>query len=367
MKNIHSSDLEQNFTKVYWRDSSSSGGTEIPDASYVKWFIQHIPCIPTVQKNCQTSMNTFSNIKVLKELCGIYLPIVDIPTTGEFSEWNRFFNLKTKFSFNDYLELINLIRADERNFPINQERIQNIYSHLFDDCMSWTSDRIQTVYLLAENNQWKLANELYIYIDGNDTNSQLNDMIPCLKLNSKNRKDPNLSNFARLFGIQEIKSNDLRVSCDDASHAEEFREKLIEISPYLKNWLRKQNVSLETIGSIDRIVQQHTRFIEGDCLKLYYHGKFIQETNAYFDSSEQDFYFTRPWDSETTLIDLPRKLCRLLNIQGFEENLRFLLKGQQTEIRTRFEKLSIKLPTPEDVVHLELLARTGRKSINLVL
>ncbi len=365
---MHPSDLLQYSVRVYWR---SSYGTEISDSGYIEWFVKHIQCIPTTLKNCQISVNTFIDTDEIKKLCGTYLPVIDIPSQQNLSNWISFFDFKTKFSINDYFQLLDDIYEDDANLGTNQDRIQDIYSHLLNDSISWSIDEqnlisitSKTVYLLTENNQWKLASDLYLYVDGSRTNSHLNDLIPCLKLNLKNKNHRNLLKFAELFNIKQIKMNDLQLVYEGSDDAEEFREKLIEISPYLKRWLKYFSVSPVIISSIDRILQQEIRFIESDCLKLYYSKNFIQETNAYFDAVHQQFYLTRPWYSETTFIDLPKKLCQLLKIEGFEEDLRFLIKGEKEEILKRFTKLSIVIPAPKDRIQLEPIPRSGNKHTN---
>ena len=176
----------------------------------------------------------------------------------------------------------------------------------------------------------------------------------------KNKNHPNLSRFVELFNIKQIETNDLKPIYEGAANAEEFREKLIEISPYLKSWLK----IIPSNSSIDKILQQETHFIECDCLKLYYNNKFIQETNVYFDSIPQMFYITRPWDSETTFINLPKKLCQLLKIEGFENNLRFLLKGTKEEIIKKFKTLSIGIPVPENEIRLPSMSSSDIQPIN---
>jgi hypothetical protein len=359
---MNPSDFQQYYTRVYWR---SRCGTEISNVDYIEWFVKHIRCIPTKLKNCQLSINTFIDTDELKKLCGTYLPVIDMPFQQNLSKWISFFNFKTKFSIDDYFQLLDLIPQDEKNFENNQDRIQDIYSHLLNDSISWSIDEqnlISTtskiVYLLTENNQWKLASDLYIYVDGSTTNNHLNEVIPCLKLNFKNKKHPNLSKFAELFNIKQIQMNDLKLVCTGSDHAEEFREKLIEISPYLKKWLKYSSFPSNIISSIDQILQQEICFIESDCLKLYYNKKFIQETNAYFDADHQQFYVIRPWDSEMTFIDLPKILCQLLKIEGFEGNLRFLLKAEREEILIQFTKLSIEIPAVEDRIQLEPIPRS---------
>ncbi|CAF3840769.1 unnamed protein product, partial [Rotaria sp. Silwood1] len=257
------------------------------------------------------------------------------------------------------------IRLDERNLKDNLDRIQMIYYHILKEIYFWSSDERKTMktqaksfYLLTENDQWKLANDLYLYMEGNGTNNNLNDAIPCLKLDYKNRNHSHLNQFLDLFNIKQIKMNDLKLVDKQSSPAEHFRRKLIEISPFLKKWLKNSSVSSDIISVIDKKIQQENDFIESDCLQLFYNQKFVQETNVYFDNKYKQLYVRRPWDSETTFIDLPNKLCQLLNIRGFEKNIRFLLKGTIEEIQKHFTTNSIEIPTKKDIVILERLSRS---------
>ncbi|CAF3334307.1 unnamed protein product [Rotaria sp. Silwood2] len=168
--------------------------------------------------------------------------------------WHSIFNFKTKLSGNDYFDLLEKIRLDERNLKDNLDRIQMIYYHILKEIYFWSSNERKTMktqaksfYLLTENDQWKLANDLYLY---------------------------------------------------------------------------------------------------------------MEETNVYFDNKYKQLYVRRPWDSETTFIDLPNKLCQLLNIRGFEKNIRFLLKGTIEEIQKHFTTNSIEIPTKKDIVILERLSRS---------
>jgi hypothetical protein len=188
----------------------------------------------------------------------------------------------------------------------------------------------------------------------------LNDAIPCLKLDFKNRNDPHLNKFLELFNIKPIKMNDLKLADKQSSPAEHFRKKLNEISPFLKKWTEHSAVSTDIISLIDRKIQQEYDFIESENLQLFYHQKFVQETNVYFDNRYKQLYVTRPWDSETTFINLPNKLCQLLNIEGFEKNIRFLLKGTIEEIKKHFTANSIAIPISKDIVILEPLPKTGK-------
>ncbi len=90
------------------------------------------------------------------------------------------------------------------------------------------------LYFLSENNQWKLANELHVYVDDSETNTHFNEIIHCLKLDFKNRSHPQLHKFLDLFNIKQIQMKDLLFDRENSSPAEQFQEKLIRILPYLK-------------------------------------------------------------------------------------------------------------------------------------
>ncbi len=370
IRNINAEILTQNV-RVYWGHSDKSGalhGTLIEDADYINWFVKNIKCIPTTTNTCELSSNTFADNKELTDLCGKYMCFSSILLPPDKTIWHSIFNFKTKLSGNDYFDLLDKIRDDERNLKDNLHRIQAIYHHILKEIYFWSSEERETMktraksfYLLTENDQWKLASDLYLYMEGNGTNNNLNDVIPCLKLDFKNRNHSHLDRFLELFNIRQIRMNDLKLADTQSSPAEYFRRKLIDISPFLKKWLKKFSFSSDVISAIDRKIQQENDFIESDRLQLYYHRKLVGETNVYFDNKYRQLYVRRPWDSETTFIDLPNKLCLLLNIPGFEKNIRFLIKGTIEEIKDHFKTNSIEIPTKEDIVILERLSKSGNQ------
>jgi hypothetical protein len=348
-------ELKQN-TKIYFGVSRKSGainGIQRPNTDYIEWFVKNIRCLPTTFSTCQSSSDIFVNSEEMRELCGEYMPFPSILLSHKRSDWHRVLNFKTKLSINDYLNLLKKIRCDERNLNNNLDRIQLIYSyilkdiHLYSTCENQVIKSQETVlYLLSENNQWKSANELHVYVDDSGTNTHFNEIIHCLKLDFKNRSHPQLHKFLDLFNIKQIQMKDLLFDHENSSPARQFREKLIQISPYLKKWLNVLAFPSDIISTIDKkILQQEIQFIESDCLKFSFKEKFVHETNVYHDLAHQKFYLTRPWNSEITFIDLPNHLCRLLHIQGFEDKLRFLLKAENKEIIKHLTKHSIEKQT----------------------
>ncbi|CAF2995219.1 unnamed protein product [Rotaria socialis] len=368
MKNLNANMLTQKI-KVYWGHSNRRGATEgtlLDDADYISWFVKHIKCMPTTVKTCELSNSIFVDNKELKDLCGKYMCFPSILLPQEKTNWHGIFDFKTKLSIDDYFDLLQKIRDDENYLKDNLDRVQIIYSHILKEIYYWSSDerkaakaRAKSLYLLTENDQWKLTSNLYFYMEGHGTNNSLNDAIPCLKLDYKNRNNSHLPQFLELFNIKQLRVNDLKLADKKSSPAEHFRRKLIEILPFLKKWLTNLSFPSDAISLVDKKVQQDFDFIESDSLELFYNQNFVHKTNVYFDNGHKQLYVTRPWNSETTFIDLPNKLCQLLNIHGFEHKLRFLLKGTIEEIKKHFIEKSIKIPTNQDIVILEPVASSN--------
>jgi hypothetical protein len=346
-------------------------GTQANFSNYVEWFVTNMKCTPTTLNTCELPSNIFTETKEMKELCGKYMPFPSISLPQEKTGWHRIFNFKTKLLLNDYLDLLEKIRHDERNLKDNLDRVQLIYLSILKEICFWSSDerikiqlRANTIYLLTENNQWKPANTLHLYMEENAGNNNLKDFLPCLKLDFNNKNNSNLPKFLDLFNIKQIKTKDLKLVDQGSSDAVQFRTKLIEITPYLKNLLKARSFSLDVISSLDKIIQQQVHFIESDSLKLFYNGKFIQEINVYFDTIHQKFYTTRPWNDDITLINLPKHLCQLLNIQKCQDEFSFLLTKNKEKIITYFAKQSINLPTDKDTVSLKPLPKPGYIFLN---
>ena len=370
IKNIKSKTLCQSV-RIYWGHSNRRGaieGTLTNDANYVHWFIQNVACIPTSTKTCELSSNIFADRTDLKGLCGKYMFFPAITFPPDTTDRQSIFNFKIKLSSNDYFDLLEKIHQDEKNYKENLDRIQMIYNHILEDISAWSVDecksiktRVKSLHLLTDNDQWKLTNNLYFYMESHGSNYHLNDSIPCLRLDFKNKSHSQLNQFLELLNIKQIRSNDLKLGDKKSSFAGQFRQKLIDISPFLKKWLKKSVFPSEIISMIDRKIQQDNSFIESDRLELYYNGIFIEETNVYFDYKHQQLYVQRPWYSETTCIDLPNKLCQLLNIRGFEKKIRFLLKATIEEIRQHFTTKCVEIPTKEYIVIMPSVIKSGFK------
>jgi len=361
-QNIKAERLMDNI-KIYsdnFDQRTAKYGKMISNVNYIDWFVNNHRCMPTTLNTCEVASKIFVDTKEMKELCGSYMPFLSIHTSSTIIHWQQTLHFKTKFYVSDYFDLLEQIRHDEKNLNINFHRIQIIYSQILDQMCSWSCEdkitvrtRTRKLFLLTENNQWKLANTLFMYMEDNGPNNSFGDTIPCLKLDNTNKQHKNLRTFLELFDIKPIHLEDLNLVHIKSHPAEKFRQRLAEILPYLKKYLTHSNFSSNTISSIDKILQKDVTFFESDCLKLFYSGKTVDETDVYYDTVRQKLYFTRPWNTELVLMTLPKKICQLFNINGCEAELRFLLKAEREEIVKHLKRMSIEISTDKDVVPVE--------------
>lgn len=93
------------------------------------------------------------------------MPFLSISILQDKFNWQRILNLKNQLTIDDYFHLLEKIRLDEKELKNNFQRIQMIYSQILTQISSWSlmeqrtiRFRASQIYLLAENNQWKVAN-----------------------------------------------------------------------------------------------------------------------------------------------------------------------------------------------------------------
>lgn len=63
-----------------------------------------------------------------------------------------------------------------------------------------------------------------------------------------------------------------------------------------------------------------------------------------FHLKDNVLYVTSPWNSNLSLMYLPDKLCDFLGIEGYSNELDFLLRSEVSEIQQHFQKEGIELP-----------------------
>lgn len=334
-----------------------------PVENYMKWYVCNIECLPTKMKKCRKASDTFINEENLIEIAENYLPIFDGPHLS--ADWKSFFQFKTRFSLSDYLELLTNITNDSEDGSKvkfeNKERIQKIYSLLLDEFPNWSSKEYDILQEWAGSSRLPDKSgilhpikELRFYTDGDISIFQ--NEFNFIFLNLSNRKHQYTEKFLEALGIEVFKQEKFNLWYDNINECFDLKGKLDTVIPYLEKWIiseesendeskvRKINDSLEKL-----------KIHEASELKITYNDweKVVQ-----FHLKDNVLYVTYPWNSNSSLMYLPDKLCDFLGIKGYSNELDFLLRSEDSEIQQHFQKEGIGLPEGAKTEKGELRSET---------
>lgn len=347
--NISLTSLNEPATAFWGRHGMAGQTSGNSVENYIKWHVCNIECLPTKMKICRRASDTFINEENLIEIAGNYLPIFDGPQLS--ADWRSFFQFKTKFSLSDYLELLTNITNDSEDGSRikfeNKERVQKIYSLLLDEFPNWSSkeyDILQewTDYSKLPDKSGILhpVKELRFYADGDI--SIFHDEFNFIFLNSLNKKHQYAEELLEALGIEVFKQEKFNLWYDDINECLDLRGKLDTVIPYLERWITSEE-SENDESKVRKIndAQGKLKIYEASELKITYNDweKVVQ-----FHLKDNVLYVTSPWNSNLSLMYLPDKLCDFLGIEGYSNELDFLLRSEVSEIQQHFQKEGIELP-----------------------
>lgn len=335
----------------YWGYSGMDGQTNgVEVENYISWFIRKIACIPTLSQELYISSEVFLNINEISTIADKYLPVFNGPELSQ--DWRTFFNFKTQLKLKDYLLVLERISLDiKENGEVkeeNYERIQSIYLFLLDSCLNWSNDDAKLVSLWSKDNlllsskgTFIKCGGLHYFIDGNESIFQ--DQYNFIKLNAKNKVHSNLRTMLNHFKVKILSQNQFNLKHDDLEKCDDLKNKLKNIAPYLKSWIRHDdkdnNVSWE-------LVQKKMNDLEANQskkLKITYDElDFVKAVNIHFDGNT--LYVTKPWYSNSVLLKLSEMLCVYLGLEGSNNKLDFLLRSEINEIQDYFLQEGIEIP-----------------------
>ncbi|CAF2925481.1 unnamed protein product [Rotaria sp. Silwood2] len=294
------------------------------------WFVRARICIPTTTKQLLKSTDVFSSD--LKLIAGDLLPVFACATSIPFpTDWQRFFQFKTEFSIQDYIQLLNLLYDRSKNIILNDENetyIQRVYTSMIK-CLS-NIDRKYIdqcrpkgpLYLLSTiNNEFLPSTNLVISLNKDFI---LPNQIPQLKLSTGNSHDYNLTYLLDFFNIQQIKINDLALPSNISVQPSLFlRAKLRDIQAYLFQLIQSRNIT-------NHCIDYDLEIFEVDQLVLYYKEK-IPVLQIHIHVIDHRLYVTRPWNSNEVMSKLPQILCKQFKLpSNIESDIRQFLLDEKT-------------------------------------
>lgn len=344
---------------AFWGNYGKHGrenGSEV--RNYLKWYIQNNSCIPTVMECCFDSNSVFINSEDILKISGNYLPVFD---GGELSsDWKAFLNFKTNFELSDYLLLLSNIIADrtenDRIKIENNERIQLIYEWFLNSCTNFSEDDISKIKEWSEHSflpdrQGNIfpCHKLNFYMDGDSSIFQ--GEFPFIFINAINRKHRELETLLQLFNVKILRHSEFKLNHSEIEELVELKNRLKTVLPYLVKWLEKneQGDLSDRISTLKLKIDNLKIFIS-DNLEISYEDNWKKSVQVHFDSST--LYITTPWNSNKVMLNLPEQLCRYLDIKGYEKELEFLLRVEDTtEIEEYFKQEGIKIPQSSSTIN----------------
>lgn len=370
IENIRPSSLIER-SRAYWgydgREGQISGN--LVD-NYIPWYIKNNSCLPTTKKNCENSENIFLNTDDIKKIAGEYLPVFD---GAELSpDWKSFFNFKSELKLEDYLELLTNIISDKNNENKikhdNKKRVQLIYKALLEQSTNWGTDEIEkvklwaiTAFLTDEDDNLLMCNELKYYADGD--NSIFQNIHPFIDLNQENKSHQNIETFLGYLGVEILRQDSFNIDFEGEETESDLKYQLECIFPYLEKWIQKLDTAFDIVALNKKL--NTLQINEASKLLLVYDEIPLKAVQVHL--KEDVLLLTTPWSSNTSMLELPKVLCRYLDIKGYEDKLAFLLKADdESEINEYFENEGIDLPI-NDIKNVgeEIVSEEERTSLGV--
>lgn len=325
---------EFEFAKLFWpeafktkfnRTSRDSGYVQYSwqnkshiDDNFFEWSISNKAIIPTTQHKMEIASNVFVNH--LSELCGTYLPVIDINSEIPL-DWINLLNLKQSLEIEDMLMVLRNISQESNSEIISQNKylITNIYSKIADELPHLHSSKINTIKDWSKENKILSKGEIfvspkelnYITIDGSSSKRQV--------YIGKQKDRDGVLKLLSLMGVKIITEGNVSPINDIPNT--DIPNRLLSTLPALAVLARDCN-EIKSYQESKEILQkkiENTKFYQCQKINLAYDDSGDTISKIAF-AQEGKFYFTgelRPAKIEPLL----HPLCSYLGIRGKEREL----------------------------------------------
>lgn len=325
---------EFEFAKLFWpeafktkfnRTSKDRGSATWQnklhiDDNFFEWSISNKAIIPTTQHKMEIASNVFVNH--LSELCGTYLPVIDINSEIPL-DWINLLHLKQSLEIEDMLMVLRNISKESNSEITSQNKylITNIYSKIADELPHLHSSKINTIKDWSKENKILSKGEIfvspkelnYITIDGSSSKRQV--------YIGKQKDRDGVLKLLSLMGVKIITEDNVSPTFDNDILNTNIPTRLLSTLPALAVLARDCNVgkSYQECKEILRKKIEDTKFYQCQKINLAYDDSGDTISKITF-AQEGKFYFTgelRPAKIEPLL----HPLCSYLGIKGKEREL----------------------------------------------
>lgn len=288
------------------------------DDNFFEWSISNKAIIPTTQHKMEIASNVFVNH--LSELCGTYLPVIDINSEIPL-DWINLLHLKQSLEIEDMLMVLRNISKESNSEIISQNKylITNIYSKIADELPHLHSSKINTIKDWSKENKILSKGEIfvspkelnYITIDGSSSKRQV--------YIGKQKDRDGVLKLLSLMGVKIITEGNVSPTNDIPNT--DIPNRLLSTLPALAVLACDCN-EIKSYKESKEILQkkiENTKFYQCQKINLAYDDSGDTISKIAF-AQEGKFYFTgelRPAKIEPLL----HPLCSYLGIRGKEREL----------------------------------------------
>lgn len=325
--------------------------TKIPGFAF--WHFDSISCIPTTG-GLSLAKETFTNSEYNIALAGNYLPVINVNTTVP-DDWCLILKLKTKFSINDLLIILEKISLSLKTNGFfdkeNEKRLGLVYNELIQRLNIDSENTTETIKKWVTNHpiistskkNILSKNLLYINILGfeNSTNGIETILIPKIV----DTKAPSFEELLKAFGIKII--NNFSYQAIDQKEFYDLKIKLLKlIGPIclmLKNRMIINNLNKSLYDRFLKVSQ--TKFIRCNNIRpVFVHD--LEEIEGkiviyYYDEVNSNFLISESWKNPSVILNISYHLSKILTAVILEKEIMMMLNMNDQQIVDYLSSLEI--------------------------
>ena len=285
--------------------------------SYLQYIVSNEQKYPTTMGTSEKAEKVFLNTTGIKELCGKYLPVLDLDAQVH-GTWLSIIPFKRYLSIGDLLDILDGVsKDDEAEKDEKKERVSRVYKEILD--RDWhqsqeISEWVQTHKIMAQSGEFLPASELtYITVDGFKQN---NNKVYCERMGQDNREK--LLQLLKSFGVKVITREDIRLKIENKEEDSQWKDELLKISPYFAVMRTKGTDFADKVKEIEeRISKAH--FYRCEAINLTY-GEQDDVISKSFYTENENFYCQKGLSRSVRTGLAISPLCGYLGLKGDSES-----------------------------------------------
>ena len=338
---------------------------------YFFWQLDNINCMPTAC-GMKLPKDSFVNSDYNKALAGDFLPLISLDSSVP-EDWRRLLNLKTKFSLEDLLivleKISGLVVSKASLNKENEKRIGLVYNELIKRIEASEDGAQDGIRLWSANNRListskkSFIPEELLWIKASGFENISSGIETLFVPNNVDKKSPQFELLLKAFGVKIIE--EYSYQADNKKEFYDLKIKLLNlvgpIGLLLKNKLQISDLDKFMFDRFQKI--SNTKFIKCDNIHPVFNNEsenIAGDIVSYcYDKLEEQFLISMSWKQPVSLLNISYDLSRLLSAVRVERELMMLLNMNKGQIIDYLNSL--------DLVHTEYEACSSYKDIlNLI-